>query len=251
MLCSRGEWESTRCTRSAVTHPSARLNSTYPTSLEQLLYTSWQECLNRISCSPVKKQKNKHKKIGHKLYIGDHYLPSVSPLLSSGFVPGLFSWSTVCALDEEHPMFGKKELRWLEEKKKDLDLNVIAKTSPQCSLLAKTEPVWQREHGQLQHSSSVPKRSWAPLSPLVTLCVYAWPAALLPQILLWECSWAVQALLLKVPWMYPAHSHSIHIGGGGERGGGGGAGEKHVLGASFLPLIGVSQLEDPPPGGNV
>lgn len=67
-------------------------------------------------------------------------------------------------------------------KKKNLDLNVIAKTSPQCSLLAKTEPVWQREHGQLQHSSSVPKRSWAPLSPLVTLCVYAWPAALLPQI---------------------------------------------------------------------
>lgn len=39
----------------------------------------------------LKKQKNKHKKIGHKLYMGDHYLPSVSPLLSSGFVPGLFS----------------------------------------------------------------------------------------------------------------------------------------------------------------
>lgn len=29
--------------------------------------------------------------------------------------------------------------------------------------------------------SSVPKSSWAPLSPLVCLCVHAWPAALLPQ----------------------------------------------------------------------
>lgn len=31
----------------------------------------------------------------------------MSPLLSSGFVPGFFSWSATCALDEEQPMFGK------------------------------------------------------------------------------------------------------------------------------------------------
>ena len=43
--------------------------------------------------------------------------PAVSPLLSSGFVPGLLSWSTVCALDEEHPMFGRDEERNLEKKK--------------------------------------------------------------------------------------------------------------------------------------
>lgn len=41
----------------------------------------------------------------HSTHTRWSHSPSVSPLLSSGFVPGLFSWSTVCELDEEHPMF--------------------------------------------------------------------------------------------------------------------------------------------------
>lgn len=65
-------------------------------------------------------------------WTGHECLPDVSPLLSSGFVPGFFSWSTVCALDEEHPMFEKK----VEMNEKTTTFR--RKDNPGWSLLAKT-----------------------------------------------------------------------------------------------------------------
>lgn len=94
--------------------------------------------------------------------------PNVSPLLSSGFVPGLFSWSTVCALDEEHPIVKSQELlqmRWLAGKL-ERQLKEWMKNAPKLSVstqrLAGGEKTW--------NSYWVPKTSKAPLSPLV--CVF-------------------------------------------------------------------------------
>lgn len=108
MLCSRVEWESTQCSRptgSSHTHPSATLDWMWVTYSN----ISW----GKVQIIFHAHQLKTHTKMTDQtftFYKGDyHYLPTVSPLLSSGFVPGLFSWSTVCALDEEHPMLENKK----------------------------------------------------------------------------------------------------------------------------------------------
>lgn len=101
------------------------------------------------------------------LHRQDHHSPTVSPLLSSGFVPGLFSWSTVCALDDEHPMFDKRA----GSNKKHLQPRGERSKERHC-LPARTRTA---------RPSLVPKSRCAPLSLRSCLCVHAWPAALLPQ----------------------------------------------------------------------
>lgn len=100
------------------------------------------------------------------IHTHDHYLPTVSPLLSSGFVPGLFSWSTVCALDEEHPMFGGK--KWVEMNQK-LGIGASEHES-QGFLFSETETVWQWKRGTLNSLQflRVTEHHYIPLS----VCVF-------------------------------------------------------------------------------
>lgn len=98
------------------------------------------------------------------IHTHDHYLPTVSPLLSSGFVPGLFSWSTVCALDEEHPMFGGG--KWVEMNQK---LGIGASKHESQRFLF-SETVWQWKRGTLNSLQflRVTEHHYIPLS----VCVF-------------------------------------------------------------------------------
>lgn len=153
-LCCLAEykWESTPRTRATAAAPLSK------TWLSKVTEPWSNHCIHFMKC----------------IHTHDHYLPTVSPLLSSGFVPGLFSWSTVCALDEEHPMFGGKKMGWDESKtwNRSKQTRVSGLSVFRDCLAVKT---WNAE------LSPVPKSNWAPLYPLVCLCVHAWPAALLPQ----------------------------------------------------------------------
>lgn len=145
---------------------------------EVLKYAAWQRMSEKAHCVPEqpaaaplsKTWLNKVTEIwsSHCMYVfyeKHRYSPTVSPLLSSGFAPGLFSWSTVCALDEEHPMFGKK---WAEMNQK---LGIRAsKRESRGFLFSKTGTVWQWKHGQLNSLQflRVAEHHYLPLS----VCVF-------------------------------------------------------------------------------
>lgn len=87
--------------------------------------------------------------------------------------------------------------------------------------------------------SSVPKSSWAPLSPLVCLYVHAWPAALLPQTTICceqcrhYCWMFLTALLLTVTLFIQEEEANM------------------CAWSECPPLRSVPSGRDPPPCGNV
>lgn len=138
----------------------------------------------------------------------------MSPLLSSGFVPGLFSWSTVCALDEEHPMFGGNKKRKRDESR------TWKLSRKQAQAQISELPVSSWKQGQLNSVRflRVAGHHYLPLS------VWVFMHGLLPSCprkkkkkICYEHA-AEQGRLYC--WMFPdcspAHSHTIHAGGGGE-----------------------------------
>lgn len=144
LLCSRGEWESTRCTRPAVTHPSVRLSES---DREQLLCTSWPNVVYYLLLYFI------HLQLKHT-YTHIWILHRWPPLTHCISIALLWfgTWSfllinRLCTGWGAPHVWKKKRLEM--NFKQILELISEAKTSPHCSLLAKTEAVWQWKHGQL------------------------------------------------------------------------------------------------------